>query len=324
MRRIGIIGLGNMGVLHGKLLLEREGATVTAVTDLNARRGKEIADLFSCDFFATADELFKSAIDMVFITVPNTKHAELTIKGLNAGLDVFVEKPLATSLHDAALVRDAEKKSGKRVFVGYNRRFAPVYSQAKAIVSAAGFRPANVNIIQNDGDMKNPPWLTDVKMTGGFMYDTTVHFLDMAIYLLGEISELRALGKNFFYPITDSFAVQLKFANGAFGVITTCGHASWISPFERIQIVGDHRSIITEELDDLSYSPALGAIVDSHDYSKLDHNTKWGYAQMHEHIFKCLDDCSIPINGIYEGYRVVELIEACYRSAGNNGEVIYF
>lgn len=313
-----------MGLLHGKLLKARKGVTVAGVTDMNPERGREAAAALGCKLHPSVDDLLGAGLDMVFITVPNTKHAELTLKGLQAGLDVFVEKPLATSLKDAALVRDAEKKSGRRVFIGYNRRFAPVYETARKIVADTGFKPANVNIIQNDGDMQNPPWLTDVAMTGGFMYDTTVHFLDMALYLLGEITELRALGRNFFYPIVDSFVVQLKFANGAYGAITSCGHASWISPFERVQVVGDHKSVITEELDTLHYSPALGAIVDSHGYGKLEHNVKWGYAQMHDHIFSCLEKGDGCINGVREGYRVVELIEACYQSAAADGAIIPF
>jgi myo-inositol 2-dehydrogenase/D-chiro-inositol 1-dehydrogenase len=172
--------------------------------------------------------------------------------------------------------------------------------------------------------MQNPPWLTDIKMTGGFMYDTTVHFLDMVLYLLGEITEIRALGKAFFYPIVDGFVIQFKLKSGAIGVITSCGHASWISPFERVQIVGDHKSVITEELDKLVYSPALGAVISGNDYSKLEREEKWGYRQMHDHIFECLKNSVKSLNGLYEGYRVVELIESCYKSAGASGEVICF
>lgn len=322
MRKFGIVGIGNMGMLHGKLLAQRAGVQVAGVTDLNAERGREVAKSFDCPFHTTVDALLGSGVDMIFVAIPNTGHAEQTIRGLDAGVDVFVEKPLATNLTDAEKVLAAEKRSGKRVFVGYNRRFAPVYMAAKRILDDRAFKPVNVNMIQNDGDMQNPPWLTDLSMTGGFMYDTTVHFLDMAEYLLGDIVELRALGRNFFYPIVDDFVVQLTFANGAYGVITTCGHASWVSPFERVQVVGDHKSVITEELDTLRYSPSLGGVIDGSDYSKLEHNVKWGYQQMHDHIFDCLDKGKEPINGSREGYRVVKLIEACYQSAERNGEVL--
>lgn len=322
MLRTGIIGCGTMGTLHGKLLQQNQDVRIVGVADVDAARTREAAALFGCPGYDSADALLASRLDLVFITVPNTKHADLAVRALKRGLHVFVEKPLATNLEDARRVGEALEKSGTRLFVGYNRRFAPVYREARRIVSATAFTPAHVNIIQNDGDMANPPWLTDIKMTGGFMYDTTVHFLDMARYLLGEIVELRALGKAFFYPIPDDFVVQLRFAGGAFGAITTCGHASWISPFERVQVVGDHASVITEELDSFRFSASLGAVIEGKDFSKLAHNDKWGYAAMHAHIFDALKSGAPCLNGFEEGYRVVELIEACHRSAANDGEVI--
>ncbi len=319
----GIIGLGNMGTLHGKLLQGNPDVQITGVADTDPGKVRVAAALFGCPGHSSADSLLDSGLDLVFITVPNTSHAALACAALAKGIDVFVEKPLATSLPDAKKVAAAFRASGRRLFVGYNRRFAPIYREAKRIVDGPGFRPAHVNIIQNDGDMRDPPWLTDVAMTGGFMYDTTVHFLDMARYLLGEITEIRALGRAWFYPIPDDFVVQIRFASGAYGAITTCGHASWISPFERVQVVGDHQSVITEELDELRHSPGLGAVVEGRNYAKLSHDDKWGYAAMHRHIFEVLGGSRVPcLNGLPEGYRVVELIEACHRSAGNDGEIV--
>jgi myo-inositol 2-dehydrogenase/D-chiro-inositol 1-dehydrogenase len=322
--RTGIIGLGNMGTLHGNLLMQNGDVKITAVMDLDPARVRDAAARFGCRGFDSVDELLASGIDLVFVTVPNTRHAELAIKALDRGVHVFVEKPLATDLEQARRVGVAQQRSERHLFVGYNRRFAPVYLEARRRVSGPAFKPAHVNIIQNDGDMANPPWLTDLAMTGGFMYDTTVHFLDMAQYLMGEIVEIRALGKAFFYPIPDDFVIQLRFAGGTFGAITTCGHASWISPFERVQVVGDHASVITEELDRLSYSASLGAVIEGRDYSKLGHNDKWGYAAMHAHIFDVMKNGVACMNGFREGYQVVELIEACQRSAANDGEIIRF
>ena len=310
-----------MGNLHGKLINANKALSLTAVFDTNKEKGEPLATQLNAVFVSTIEELFDKC-EMVFITIPNTKHASMTIKALEAGKHVFVEKPMATNISDAEKVLLASKKFGKRVFVGHNRRFAPVYIEARNIVFAQGFKPSNINIIQNDGDMLNPPWLTDISLTGGFMYDTTVHFLDMARYLMGEIVELRALGKAVCYPILDNFAVLLTFENGSYGVITTCGHASWISPFERVQVVGDHKSVITEELDTLRYSPGLGEIVDGRDYSKLSYEEKWGYVAMHEHMFKALKDETEALNSAEDGYLTVKLIEACHESAEKNGGVI--
>ncbi len=319
--KIGIIGGGNMGLLHGKLINSNIELTLSALYDTFKEKGEASAKELGTKFVETLDELFDNC-EMVFITVPNTMHADLAISALKAKKHVFVEKPLATSIEDAKKVMEASEKSGKRVFVGYNRRFAPVYKKAKDLIFDDKFKPSNINIIQNDGDMINPPWLTDVKMTGGFMYDTTVHFLDMARYLMGEITEIRALGKAACYPIIDDFAVLITFENGNYGVISTCGHASWISPFERVQVVGDHTSIITEELDSLRFSPGLNKVIDAKDFSKLPHEEKWGYKFMHEHMFDALKNNKEALNDIKDGYIGVKLMEACYESASKNGQLI--
>ncbi|MCL2163090.1 MAG: Gfo/Idh/MocA family oxidoreductase [Oscillospiraceae bacterium] len=321
--KIGIIGCGNMGQLHGTLINQNEAFKLTAVHDVVTDRGKLAAEKLGASFITDRDA-FYDEVDMVFITVPNTFHAQLAIEALEHGKDVFVEKPLATNLEDAKKIRMVYKKTKNKMFIGYNRRFAPVYNMAHSIISQSKFKPVNINLIQNDGDMLDPPWLTDIALTGGFMYDTTVHFLDLACFLLGDIVRLWALSKKACYPIIDDFVVMLQFVCGAVGVISTCGHASWISPFERVQVVGDHQSIITEELDTLTHSPALGAVIDGHCFEKLPHEQKWGYKQMHEHMHEVLFEGKTAINGFSEGYKAVELIEACYESSAKGGAPVSF
>lgn len=323
--KIGIIGVGNMGQRHAGLIRTNPKLELYGMTDMDASRAEKVSAAFGCRCFSSVEALLESEVEMVFITVPNTAHGPLCIQALKARKHVFVEKPLATNLEEAKVIKKLQASTGLHVFVGYNRRFAPVYLEAKKIISQPNFKPVNVNIIQNDGDMQNPAWLTDIKMTGGFMYDTTVHFLDMARYLMGDICEIRALGAASFYPIEDGFAVQMRFKSGAYGVISSCGYASWISPFERVQVVGDHKSIITEELDSCRYSSALGAVVEGKEFSTLDHDVKWGYAQMHEHMFnECIFGGAASKNNVDDGYKVVELIEACYESARANGKIIQF
>jgi myo-inositol 2-dehydrogenase/D-chiro-inositol 1-dehydrogenase len=322
MINAAIIGAGNMGALHGKLLSNNKDVNMVGIVDVFKSKSEELAHQLKTKVFDDVDKLLEEKLDIVFVTVPNTKHAELTIKGLKKGVNVFCEKPLATSLEDAREVINTSKNVNKQVFIGLNRRFAPVYLQAKKIINEPGFKATNINMIQNDADMINPPWLTDISMTGGFMYDTTVHFLDMAEYLMGSVVEVRAFGKATFYPIMDDFVIQMKFSNGSYGVISTCGHASGISPFERIQVIGNHKSFITEELDSIRYSPGLGKIVEAFDYSKLEYQEKWGYSAMHKYIFSCLGNSETPINSAEVGYKVVELIESCHKSAKHDGEII--
>jgi len=319
---IGIIGAGTMGGVHARIAAKSGRAEVLSVFDVDMAKARKLACQFNATPFEDLNEMLKSGIEMVFVCVPNRLHAQVSIQALKAGKHVFCEKPLAISLEEALQIKKSAEKAGKRVFVGLNRRFSPVYVQTKNTVSLPEFKPAHINIIQNDGDMMGCVWSADLKNMGGFLFDTTVHFLDMAEYLLGEIQEVRALGMAACYEMQDDFVIQLKFANGRLGAITTCGHASWIFPFERVQVVGDHRSVITEELDIYRYSPGLNKTIEAYDYSKLPFEEKWGYQAMHYHMYDVLEKDLPAINGIDQGIRSVALVEACYNSVNSNGAVI--
>lgn len=322
--RGGVIGTGTMGGIHAKLATESGKVEIVAIFDTVFERAETFAAQYNAKPFGALDDMLDYGVDIVYIAVPNNFHAPLTIHCLERGVNVFCEKPLATNLTDIAKLKEAVKSSGKRLFVGHNRRFAPVYLAAKQEIAQSDYKPTSVNIIQNDGDMGGSVWAADFINIGGFLYDTTVHFLDMAEYLVGEISEVRALGMSACYAdIDDDFVIQFRYKNGGHGAITSNGHASWIYPFERVQVVGDHRSVITEELDSFRYCPGLSKTIKAEEYTKLPFEVKWGYQPMHTHMYECLEQGVPALNdGITAGARSVALVEACYRSAANNGEAI--
>jgi myo-inositol 2-dehydrogenase/D-chiro-inositol 1-dehydrogenase len=266
MYKIGIIGAGAMGKLHAKLINASDKAKVTAVIDKFADSAKALADEVGAAPYTDFDEAIKHGLDMVFITLPNNFHAETSIKALNAGLHVFCEKPMATKTEDALKMLDSAKQNGKRIFIGLNRRFAPIYAGAKSAVSKDAFKPSSINMIQNDGDMAGSTFNIDFETLGGFLCDTTVHFLDLAEFFMGKVKNIRALSNRACYPVDDNFTIMLEFESKAAGVITSCGHGSWIFPFERVQIVGDHCAVITDELEQFRLCPGLNMTVESEVY----------------------------------------------------------
>lgn len=322
--RGGIIGTGTMGGIHAKLASESGKVEIVAIFDVVFSRAEAFAEKYGAKPFGNLQDMLDYGVDIVYIAVPNNFHAGLVISCLDHGVHVFCEKPLATSVEDAKKIQEAVARSGKRLFVGHNRRFAPVYAAAKEAVSNTEYKPSSINIIQNDGDMAGSVWAVDFVNLGGFLYDTTIHLLDMAEYLMGEICQVRALGISACYEgIDDDFVIMLQFKNGGHGAITSNGHASWISPFERVLVVGDHKSVITEELDVYKHSPGLSKPISCEDFSKLPFEVKWGYAPMHDHMYACLESGAPALNdGAAAGVRAVKLVEACYRSAAEGGRAV--
>lgn len=323
MLKMAIIGSGAMGRIHAGIINASKRAKVAYVFDTVKERAEELALAFGAKPLTKMEELCARDIDMAFVCVPNKLHAQVAIQILRAGINVFSEKPMATNIADAQAMADAAKDSQSRLFVGHNRRFAPVYRQARDTVIQRDYMPHNINIIQNDGDMggEGSIWAADFKNLGGFLYDTTIHFLDMAEYLMGEIESISALGKSACYPVDDDFVIQMKFKSGSLGVISSCGHASWIFPFERVQVAGDHKSVITEELDSYRYCPGLSARIEAYDYTGLSFEKKWGYEDMHIHMYDALENDLPALNDGEVGLRAVKLVETCHDSIAANGAV---
>lgn len=321
MIKAAIIGSGAMGRIHAGIIQSIGKLELAYIFDTVPERAKALADELGAVPMSDMDELCASGVDIAFVCVPNKLHAMVAVRLLEAGIHVFSEKPMATSVADAEAMVAAAEKAGKRLFVGHNRRFAPVYCAAKNAVSQQTYLPHNINIIQNDGDMggEGSIWAADFKNLGGFLYDTTIHFLDMAEYLMGPIETVAALRKSACYPVDDDFVIQLKFESGGLGAITTCGHASWIFPFERVQVVGDHQSVITEELDLYRYCPGLSRVIEANEYTKLPFEQKWGYHAMHLHMYDALENGTPALNDGTVGLRAVKLVEACHKSIEQGG-----
>ena len=109
----------------------------------------------------------------------------------------------------------------------------------------------------NRGELINPAWVGDPSVTGGFLYETTIHMFDMMRFLLGEVSELIALGSTHEYPETDDFSVLMNFASGMHATLASSADASWLFPFERVEVFCHHATIVTREMESLVYSEGL-------------------------------------------------------------------
>ena len=312
--KVGILGAGHMGSVHAAILAKNKRVQITGVADLLQEKREDLAQRVGAKPFSDVDSILDSGIDVLYITTPNTTHTEPTLKALQRGVHVFCEKPFATSIEEADRIVEAFGKSGVVYQGGHNRRFAPNYSFVKERIEQ-GFTPFMANIKMNDGDLKDPPWLSDRKKTGGFLYETTIHLLDLALWLMGDAVEVRAVAKANLYPDLVDWAILLVFDQERMGVLTSSGHASWHAPTERVEIVGDHASLITEGLDLAIHSRGLAQPVESVSFAQLPDESKWGYVQENDAFVSSILANRPSLFSVEEGLKIVRLIDACYRSA---------
>src|SRR5262245_58666254 len=253
--RIGIIGAGYIGGLHAVLLANDPRVSVDLVHDIISERAAHLARSTGAKT-ATSEKEVIDNVDAVYITTPNTRHTEIAIAALDAGRHVFCEKPMATSLADAKAVLDAASKTDFVFQVGHNRRFAQVYATLKQMLEKWA-PPHSAHVKMNRGELIKPEWVGDPQVTGGFLYETTIHMFDMMRFLFGEVANLDAAGSSHEYPEADDFSVLLRFTAGISATLASSADASWLFPFERVEVFCHHRTFTTREMESITSSEGL-------------------------------------------------------------------
>ena len=276
MVRVGILGAGGMGRTHGSVLAADSRVRIAGIADVDPARAKTLAAELAAPALDGLKGLLAVGIDLLVITTPNRWHAESAGMALEAGVGVLSEKPMALSAAEALRLCEAAEKPGRFYVVGHNRRHAPVYSRVQEIL-ADGFRPMLASFKMHEGDFRTPAWVSDPQVSGGFLYENLVHFFDLMEWLIAPIAQVSCLARGPFYPDLNDFVLSVAFTDGAIAALTATGHASWLQPAERAELVGDHAAVVVEGLDRVIHSPGDGVEIRIHDYSRLPREERWGY-----------------------------------------------
>ncbi|TWF78214.1 myo-inositol 2-dehydrogenase/D-chiro-inositol 1-dehydrogenase [Pseudonocardia hierapolitana] len=228
---VALVGSGRMGSFHGESLARRiPGARLVAVAD----PAPGVAERLGADraYSDPAEAFADPGVDAVVIAAPARFHADLVVAAARAGKGVFCEKPMALSLPDADRAIDAARAAGVVLQVGFNRRFAPDWQAARALL--------------DDGRLGIPRLLRSVtRDPGGFdpsrvppdtiFNETLIHDFDTLRFLNpgAEAVEVYATADALVEPewrergLLDTAVVVVRFTNGATGVAEACFEAAY-------------------------------------------------------------------------------------------------
>ncbi len=177
-------------------------------------------------------------IDVVFITTPHHTHADLVVRAVESGKDVFVEKPLAMNLDELARIESCLRQHPRRrIAVGFNRRFSSHTEQLESwLRGLAGTK--SVVITVNAGAIPAEHWTQDRRVGGGRIIGEACHFIDLARHLVGHpIADVTATpmaggdGK-----LGDCATIQLSFTDGSVGSVHYLANGAKSFPKERIEV----------------------------------------------------------------------------------------
>ena len=318
--KIGIIGAGYIGNVHASILARDERVKIVSVYDINRERAERLAHAHGAAVTGDAVELIE-AVDAVYVATPNTKHFEVARAAVDSGKHVFCEKPMTTSVNDARVLLE-KVSSSKVVFqVGHNRRFAPVYATLKQMLAET--TPHSAHLKMNRGELINPEWVGNPEVTGGFLFETPIHMFDMMRFLFGEVASLDAAGSTHEYPEVDDYSVLLRFEGGMHATFCTSADASWLFPFERVEVFCHHRTVTTREMESITSSNDIAGHHTTRSMHQLSKEEKWGYAQeARAFVDSILEGLPAAVTA-HDGFKAIELVEACYRAV-RTGERVSF
>ncbi len=250
--KVGLIGAGFIGALHAKNLSRHPGIELAYVAEPNSDLGGKVAAEVGSKWIADPAEILSdSSVDAVWIASPASTHTDLIRRSIEANKAVFCEKPVGMDLVEVDALVDKYEDYGKPVFIGFNRRFDGSHARLKEIVESGAI--GKVEMVSITSRDPNPPPVYYMKATpGGIFYDTIIHDLDIARWLLGEepvevYSTASCHLDNEVNPDReyDAATVTLKCASGAVCQITASRRAVY-GYDQRIEVFGSKGMVQSE------------------------------------------------------------------------------
>lgn len=214
--RIAVVGAGQFGHRHIETIRNEPQCELVAVADPAYTGEKGFAD-----YRRMLDEAKPQG---VIVATPNALHVEVGLACIQRGVPLLVEKPIADTVAASNELVAAAERTRVPLLVGHHRRYNPILEKAREVVQGGGIgrltAAAALWLLQKPADYFDVAWRR--KAGGGPLLINAIHDIDDLRYVCGEIDEVRAMtsngGRNF--PVEDTAAIALRFANGALGTLT--------------------------------------------------------------------------------------------------------
>ena len=211
---IGLIGCGTIAsAVHARVLNRLRGARLVAIADPSAsardtaRRLAPGAEICA----EHAEVLARPDVEAVVLCAPTPLHADLALEVLAADKHLYLEKPIATNEADGERVVDAARRAPVLTVVGFNRRFHPLFEQARVAVGdgAVGtVHAVSTAFCEPVGAQAMPDWKTTRANGGGVLLDLASHHVDLVRWLLAD--ELESVEASIRSEITEQDAADLR------------------------------------------------------------------------------------------------------------------
>ncbi|PXV93444.1 myo-inositol 2-dehydrogenase [Lachnotalea glycerini] len=327
MIKIGIIGAGRIGRVHGEgVTYGVKDAQVKAIADpfMNEEikqwaNGLGIASCYT-DYHQILED---PEIDAVMICSSTDTHADISIEAIKAGKHVFCEKPISQDLAKIKEVMEALKETKLKFQVGFNRRFDHNFKAVRNAVEAG--QVGDVHLIRVTARDPQAPPIEYVRVSGGMFLDMTIHDFDMVCFLSGcKVKEVYAAGAALVNPDIakegdiDTAVITMKMENGAIAVIDNSRQAVY-GYDQRAEVFGSKGQVAVA--NDTGSSAVLstqdGVIGEKPLYFFLERYMDSFKREVSEFVQAIVDDTEVPVD-IEAGLQPILIAIAAKKSLDEN------
>jgi UDP-N-acetyl-2-amino-2-deoxyglucuronate dehydrogenase len=330
--QFAIVGCGRIAQRHADHISKM--AHLAAVCDIKKQRAEELAAKYNARAYGSIEDLLSNepAVDVVSICTPNGLHAEHSIKALRAGKHVLCEKPMALRVADCRRMIEEEERTGRKLFVVKQNRFnPPIAALKKAVDEGRLGRIVDVQLNcfwnRTDAYYRESDWKGSLELDGGTLFTQFSHFIDLLIWMVGDIDAVHVLTNNFFHQSTvdfeDTGVVALKFSSGALGTINYTVNSYKKNMEGSITLFGEKGTVKVggQYLNALEYQCIEGYEITNvaHSAPANDYGFYQGSMSNHDKVYRNVLDVltnnhAIATSGL-EGLKTVEVIERIYAEA---------
>lgn len=333
--RVAVIGGGAVAqARHLPEYAANPNAEIAGIFDFNVERSRELCERYGGRAYSSLEEALEDeTVNAVSICTPNVTHAEYTIRSLEAGKHVLVEKPMALNLTETRTMMAAQKKSGKNLMLGHNQRLVKAHAKAKELLKEGAI--GDLLFFQCNFKHAGPEtWSADPgaatwffrkdKANFGVMGDLGAHKIDLIRFLTD--SEIKSVFANMMtldkklpdgtpIELEDNAVCMFNMENGLPGIMnfswTNYGgedNGSTIYGTNGVmKIFGDYvDDIVLEMRDGVQVKYSVGAIQTNQNQTKS--------GVIDEFISSILEEREPIVTGI-DGHNTLAVIETAMKSA---------
>jgi predicted dehydrogenase len=325
-RKLGwaIVGLGSLAINQILPAFAKcETSKVTALVSGSPEKAQKLALRYGVPekhiySYANYDSIRDNPdIDIVYVVLPNSMHAEYTMRAARAGKHVLCEKPMANTPADCQQMIDASRQAQRKLMVAYRVRYEPYNQALIKVVRDKEFGPLKVVLSDHGFNIGNPgQWRLKRAMAGGgSLMDIGIYSLNAARYVTGEepveINAMEYTTPNDprFAEVEETINFQLRFPSG---VLANCS-SSYGAPFNRIRVVG------TNGWAELDPATSYGGLrMRAGTYAKVEeriHPVVDHFAKEMDHLSQCVIDNTEPLTSGEEGLKDLTVMMAIYEAA---------